>query len=119
LRLYPIVATPGLAREAFFSAEMPEEQIAGYQKRLQDESFRSYLDELGLNLVRPKRIKTPLLVIGAQDDMVIPQKGVRATARTYGTNAVIFPDMAHDVMLEEGWQVVADRILEFLKERGL
>jgi pimeloyl-ACP methyl ester carboxylesterase len=86
---------------------------------LQDESFRSYLDELGLNLVRPKRVKTPLLVIGAADDMVIPQKGIQASARVYGTTAVIFPNMAHDVMLEGNWQAVADCILEFLKERGL
>ncbi len=119
LRMYPIVATPALARDAFFSEDMPEEQVAVYQKLLQDESFRSYVDELGLNLVRPKRVGTPLLVIGAEDDAVIPQKGVHATARAYGTTAVIFQNMAHDLMLEEGWQAVADRILEFLKERGL
>ena len=119
LRLYPIVATNALAREVLFSANMPEEKVTTYQERLQDESFRAYMDELGLNLVHPKRVKTPLLVIGAKDDMVIPQKGVHATARAYGTTAVIFPNMAHDVMLEDGWQAVADRILEFLKERGI
>ncbi|HEX7621427.1 MAG TPA: alpha/beta hydrolase [Anaerolineales bacterium] len=119
LRLYPIVATPSLAREAFFSADMPDEKVAAYQKRLQDESFRSYVDELGLNLISPKCVKTPMLVIGAKEDRVIPQKGILATARAYGTTAVIFPNLAHDVMLEEGWQTVADRILEFLKERGI
>ncbi len=119
LSLYPIVATPALVREAFFSKDMPETQVAAYHKRMQDESFRAYLDELGLNLVRTKRVQTPLLVIGAADDTVIPQSGVRATARAYGTQAVFFPGMAHDVMLEQGWQSVADRILEFLKERGI
>lgn len=119
LSLYPMVATPALAREALFSANMPDEKAAAYQKLLQDESFRSYMDELGLNLVRPKRVKTPLLVIGAEEDAVIPRKGVHATARAYGTTAVFFPKMAHDVMLEEGWQAVADRILEYLKERGV
>jgi pimeloyl-ACP methyl ester carboxylesterase len=119
LSMNPMIATPALVREAFFSAEMPEEQVVAYKERLQDESFRAYLDELGLNLVRPKRVRTPLLVIGAEDDTVIPLKGVRATARAYGTTAVFFPNMAHDVMLESGWQSVADRILEFLKERGL
>lgn len=119
LSMRPMVATPGLAREAFFSADMPEEQVAAYHARLGDESFRAYLDELGLNLVHPKRVRTPLLVIGAADDTVIPQSGVRATARAYGTQAVFFSDMAHDVMLEQGWQSVADRILEFLKERGI
>jgi len=109
LRLYPVVGTPALAGEALFSADMPEDKVAAYHPRLQDESFRSYLDELGLNLVRPKRVKTPLLVIGAQNDMVIPLKAVHATARAYGTTAVIFPDMAHDVMLEAGWKRAGSR----------
>jgi pimeloyl-ACP methyl ester carboxylesterase len=119
LRMYPIIATPALSRDTLFSADMADEKAATYHKRLQDESFRACLDELGLNLVHPKRVKTPLLVIGAQDDTVLPQKGVRATARAYGTTAVIFPNLAHDVMLEEGWQAVAGSILKFLNERGL
>ncbi len=44
---------------------------------------------------------------------------VEATARAYGTKAEMFPDMAHDMMLESGWQSVADRILGWLSERGL
>ncbi len=119
LSLYPIVATPELARQVFFSKEMPVEKVTAYHERLQNESFRAYVDELGLNLVRPKRIRTHLLVIGADDDMTLSQKDVRATARTYGTTATFFPKMSHDVMLEERWQAVADRILEFLKERGI
>jgi len=118
-RFTPAVRTPALAREFLFSAEMPAEKVAAYHRRLQDESFRAGLDELGLNLVRPKRVRTPLLVIGAQNDTVILPKYVHATARTYGTTATIYPGMAHDVMLEAGWQTVADHILEFLKERGL
>jgi pimeloyl-ACP methyl ester carboxylesterase len=119
LRLYPIIATPALAGEALFSKNMPVEKIVSYQKRMGDESMRCYLDELGLNLVSPNCVKTSMLVMGAENDNVLQQKGVHATARAYGTSAVIIPNVAHDVMLEEGWQTVADRILEFLKERGL
>ncbi len=118
LRLFPI-NTPALAREALFSADMPEEKVIEYQTRLRDESFRACLDELGLNLVKAKRIRAPLLVIGAENDALVTPDMVRKTVRTYGTTAVIFPNMAHDVMLEKNWQAVADRILEFLKERGL
>lgn len=119
LRMYPVVETPALARDALFSADMPAEQVAAYQKRFNDESFRAYLDELGLNLVRSKRVKTPILVIGAEKDTVISQKAVRDTAKAYGTSAEMFPDMAHDVMLESGWEAVAKRIVEWLKERGV
>lgn len=117
LRLYPVIETPALAREALFSAGMPAETVLRYHRLMCDESFRAYLDELGLNLAHPKRVKTPLLVIGAQNDTTISPRQVKATARAYKTKAEIFPDMAHDVMLEAGWQKVADRILAWLEER--
>ena len=119
LRLYPVVSTPRLAREAFFSADMPPEKVAAYHGRMGDESFRAYLDELGLNLVRTRLVRTPLLVIGAGQDTLITPGMVQATARRYGTTAEIFPGMAHDVMLEAGWERVAGRILSWLGERGL
>ncbi len=118
LRLYPVVETPALAQYALFSNDMPPAKVEAYQKRLSDESFRAYLDELGLNLVRPKRVKTPMLVIGAARDAVISRKAVEDTARVYGTKAEFF-DMAHDVMLEANWKLAADRILAWLKEKGL
>ncbi|GAB4460453.1 MAG: alpha/beta hydrolase [Anaerolineales bacterium] len=119
MRLYPVVETPALAREGLFSRDMPTEEVQKYHRQLQDESFRAYLDELGLNLVHPQRVQTPLLVIAAENDAVVPLKTVRDTARAYGTEAVILPGLAHDVMLEPKWQVGADRILEWLAKRGL
>lgn len=119
MRLYPVIETPELAREALFSKDIPVDLVASYHKKLQDESFRVYLDELGLNLVRPSRVKTPIMVVGAQDDTIISLKAVRDTARAYGTEAVVLPDTAHDVMLEPRWQVAADRIFDWLAARGL
>ena len=119
LRFYPVIETPALAHDALFSADMPAEQVLTYQKRLNDESFRAYLDELGLNLIRTKRVKTPLLVIGAEKDSVISQKAVKDTAKAYGTHAEIFPGLAHDVMLEAGWRSVAERMLIWFKEKNL
>lgn len=119
LSLYPVVETPELARWSLFSEDLPNQLLEKYQAKMQDESFRSYLDELGLNLIHTKRVKTPLLVIGAENDAVIKHWMVRRTANQYGTQAVIFPDMAHDVMLEAGWEQVAETILKWLDERGL
>ncbi len=118
LSMWPVVATPGLTREGFFSATMPEEQVEEYFSRLQDESYRAYLDLTFLNLPRPRRVTTPLLVLGASRDTLISVAEVEATARAYGTQAEFF-DMAHDMMLEAGWQAVADRILTWLEGRGL
>ncbi len=119
LRLYPIIGTPKLTREAFFSETMPEEKVREYFARLQDESYCAYLEMMGLDLPRPKAIDIPLLVLGAANDTIFTTRQIEATARTYNTQPEISPDMAHDMMLEAGWQAVADRIIGWLKERGL
>jgi alpha-beta hydrolase superfamily lysophospholipase len=114
-----VIETEERARWALFSENLPDEILGKYYRQMQSESFRSLLDELGLNLVRTKKIQTPLLVIGAQNDTVIFPGMVQSTARKYGTTAEIFPDMAHDVMLEAGWEKVAQRILDWINEKGL
>jgi alpha-beta hydrolase superfamily lysophospholipase len=77
-----------------------------------------FIDLLGLNLVHPKKIKTPLLILGAEKDNSITPSQVHATAKVYGAQAEIFPNMAHDMMLEKDWESVAKRILDWLKEKG-
>lgn len=119
MSLYPVVETPELAREGLFSKDIAEDTLDKYYEQLQDESFRAYLDELGLNLVRPKRVKTPILVIGAEDDTVIPLKSIHDTARAYQSEPFVIPNMAHDAMLESNWRVAADHILNWLTEKGL
>jgi alpha-beta hydrolase superfamily lysophospholipase len=119
LRLRPAVETPADARWALFSHSMPKKQMLKYFAKLDDESFRAYLDLLGLNLANPKRVKAPMLVLGAENDTVISVKNINATAKAYNTQAEIFPNMAHDMMLEKDWQSVADKILNWLKEKGI
>ncbi len=114
------VGTPELVRDAFFSAEMPLEKVRAYSERMQDESFTTLaFDAAALHLVKPQQIKAPVLVLGAERDTIFTTDEVEATARAYGTKAEIFPDMAHDMMLEASWQQVAERITVWLKERGL
>ena len=119
LSLFPLVSTPELTREHFFSTGMPAAQVERYAKRMQDESFLGFLGMLGLSLPRPDRVRAPLLVLGASDDRIFPPREVEATARQYRTAAEIFPDMAHDMMLEAGWHAVADRMAAWLDERAL
>jgi pimeloyl-ACP methyl ester carboxylesterase len=114
--LFPAVERPADARWAFFSADMPQEQFLRYHSKLTDESFRAYMDLMGLNLVHPKRVRAPLLILGAERDTVIPPGEVHAIAKAYGVQAKIFPGMAHDMMLEPGWRSVATRILQWLQE---
>jgi pimeloyl-ACP methyl ester carboxylesterase len=121
VRLSPwhFVDTPELMHDAFFSPHVPGEEIARHFARVQPESFRMELETMLFNLPRPGRVKTPLLVLAAANDRVFTVAEEQATARAYGTEAEVFPDMAHDMMLEPKWQQVADRILSWLQVRGL
>jgi pimeloyl-ACP methyl ester carboxylesterase len=117
LSLRPLIATPQLVGEAFFSNDLPHELLVEYWKQTQDDSYMAFLDMVALDLPKPKKVKTPLLVLGAARDNMIGLHEIEATARAYHTKAEIIPDVAHNSMLEQGWQIVADRILAWLNER--
>jgi pimeloyl-ACP methyl ester carboxylesterase len=115
----PYINSPELARERFFSAHTPEADVRKYAARLQEDSSRIGIDCLLLRLPRPKRVTTPLLVLGAEQDTAHTRDEILATARAYGTRAEFFPDMGHNMMLEPGWTTVAERIDSWLVTRGL
>jgi pimeloyl-ACP methyl ester carboxylesterase len=113
-----IGGTPELARETFFSESTPDADVARYTAQLVEEYVsRFVLDMLLLDLPKPNLVTTPLLVLGAENDIVFTQREVRATAAAYRTEAEIFPGMAHDMMLEPGWATVAERIHTWLETR--
>ena len=118
LSLYPLVETAVLAQKHFFSANMPPEQVNRYYKLLGDESYRAFLDMLLLNLPKPKRVNTPVLVLGGRDDTIFTVDEVKATAQAYHTEPHFF-SMAHDMMLEAGWEKVAARMVVWLDELGV
>ena len=119
LSLWPLMETPTMAQYHLFSDTMPAAEVARYQAQLQDESFLGYLDMMLFDLPRPKRVRTPLLVIGGAKDRIFSPDEVNSTARAYNTTARIFPNVAHDAMLEKDWRAVASLILEWLNSRGL
>jgi pimeloyl-ACP methyl ester carboxylesterase len=116
--LRSVGGTPQLARETFFSELTSDADVVRYATQLGEEYVgKIVLDMLWLNLPRPNLVTAPLLVLGAEDDIVFTQQEVRATARSYHTEAEIFPKMAHDMMLEPGWAAVAERIHAWLETR--
>jgi len=118
MSLKPMLATPELISEAFFSKDLPHAQLVEYWKQTQDDSFMAFLDMVALDLPKPAKVKTPLLVLGAARDNMIAPPEVEATARAYNTQAEIIPDVAHNSMLEQRWESVAERILIWLNERS-
>jgi pimeloyl-ACP methyl ester carboxylesterase len=118
-RLYPIVGKPHLAREAFFSKDIAPEKLTSYFDRLQDESYLAFLDMLIFAMPQPGRITTDVLIMGAENDTIFRPDEIEMTAAAYGQKPQMFKGMAHDMMLEDGWQAVADRILEWLAHKRL
>jgi pimeloyl-ACP methyl ester carboxylesterase len=114
LSLLPVIGTPQLAREAFFSPDFPEKPLSDYWKQMQDESYMAFLDMVLLDLPKPRSLKTPLLILGAGRDNMLAPSEIEATARAYDTQCQIIPDVAHSSMLETGWERVADRMLVWL-----
>lgn len=115
LSLLPLVATPDLAHEAFFSPDLDDDLVRDYAGRLQDESYLGFLDMLALDLPRPAKIRAPMLVLGGARDTIFHVHEIEATARACRTRAEMFPDIAHDMMLEARWKQPAQRILAWLE----
>ncbi|KQP43563.1 hypothetical protein ASF34_21705 [Methylobacterium sp. Leaf106] len=114
--LKSVISTPGKARRLFFSARMPDHDVERHFVRLQDEAFMSYLDVMCLDLCKPSRVTTPILVLGAEDDAIFTRRHVEAVARAHRTTAEFIPGMAHDMMLERGWEAVAARIVDWAED---
>ncbi len=116
LSIYP---TPAHLREVLFCAHTPEPIVEQCFTRLQEESYRVLnVDMPLLNLVRPRRITTPMLVLEGAD-VGWGKRAAREIARVYRTEVEFFPNMGHSMMLEPGWQAVAKRIYGWLTDRGL
>ncbi len=105
LSAYPMVGSPQLTREGFFSADLPEAQVLAYFGRVQNEAFMAALDITFLNLPRPERVKTPVLVLGAAQDALFTNDEVEDTARAYGVSEEVigralkpFPERARNAV---------------------
>ncbi|MEU4236675.1 alpha/beta hydrolase [Actinoplanes sp. NPDC026619] len=56
----------------------------------------------------------PVLVVGSPDDRVVPRKSLDRVAAEYGGAPLMFPGMAHALMLDTGWAEPIDAVLDWL-----
>ncbi len=117
LSLRPLVGTTALVREMFFSPDTPQDVVDNCEAHLQDESYPAFVDVLFFTLPRPRRVRaTPMLVMGTDRDGFFTIDEIRRTASAYGTEAEIYRGMGHNMMLDPGWQEVADRVDAWVQE---
>jgi len=118
LDLRHIISTRDRFRESLFSDRLSDDKLGEYHERMQAESFRAYLDMIGFDLPQPQKVRTPMLVLGAIEDRMIAQSEVIATAMAYHTSAEFFPAIGHAMMLDVGWETVAERMIAWLGTKG-
>lgn len=107
-------------REALFSQPVAVDDLKRFYRLAQPESYRAIWDMTLFNLPHPSRLgASPLLVLGAEFDHLIPASLVDMTAHAYNLEAEIFPGMGHGLMLERDWRKPAQRILGWMEAQGL
>lgn len=115
LSMRSFIRSAPLVREFFFSPSTPERIVEDCMARLQDESVPALIDLLRLQW-QPPLEPLPVLVVGAEADGFLAPTDAAQIAHAYGIDAEYFPDMGHDLMLDQGWENVADRIERWVGE---
>ncbi|MBS1190660.1 MAG: alpha/beta hydrolase [Rhodocyclaceae bacterium] len=106
-----------ILRDALFAQEVSDEVLNSFLARMQSESQRAIWDMSMFNLpLLPLMKRPPMLVLGAEKDVLVPAFVVQATARTYGLPDRIFHDMGHVVTHEKKWPLAAATLRDWLLE---
>jgi alpha-beta hydrolase superfamily lysophospholipase len=120
LDLGRLVRTTEQVRALFFRPSTPDYIVEATAARVQSESFRGFLlNMLGLERPKPHCVDVPLWVMGATEDAIFTPAMVAATAKAWDAAPVMFDEIGHDVMLDVGWERVADGLADWvLKSTG-
>jgi pimeloyl-ACP methyl ester carboxylesterase len=114
----PHVVTPAVIFEAVFGHSAGND-TKGFGRRFTDESHRAWLEMWQPAFIDTGRaLALPVMVIGGDQDHIIPPAFIRSTARLLGVRAEIVPGLGHALMLETGWDEVAGRIDTWLGTQG-
>lgn len=112
--------SPDALQKVLFAAPIEADRLRSYYRRMQPESQRAMWDMTFFNLPQLRRARCPpMLVLGAERDVLVPAAQAEQAARYYGTEAEIFPAMGHVMMLDADWQQVADRIIGWVRANKL
>ncbi len=105
-------------RDIFFSETTSTESVLKFMPMFQHESPLAIFEMTFFDMLEAKKIKLPMLVMGAEKDIIIPPGFVQFTASVYQTSPVILENEGHAIMLSDCWQKSADIIIRWLDENG-
>lgn len=104
-------------RELLFSPQMPERELLEYATRFQHESDRALIDMTLPQLdYRPPLGMPPALVLGSEDDLLMPVHLIYSAARQLEVHAQMLKGPGHLLMLDRDWRLAADALAGWLEE---
>jgi len=68
---------------------------------------------VGLVTIDASQVRSPCLVVGSTDDRLIPPSEQRRLAQKYACPLQLY-DRGHMLLLEDGWEEIADGILSWI-----
>ncbi len=110
----PVLNTYAKQKRLMFSNHFPDTGLRPIAARMQDESFRAYLDMMFLNLPKAKNPGISVLLIGGKDDFLIHPLALKKNAKQLNAELVLMKG-AHCINMEEGWEEVAKCIEDFFR----
>lgn len=110
---------PEILRQGLFSESYPAADFTSFTDRAQNESLIISAELQGYRPIAPMPWQfgwhaPPLLVMGAENDKLIPTDEVWRTGLYYGTKATMVPGLAHAMMLDTNWEAAATPLLNWL-----
>ena len=85
-----------------------EIDVPAFHKRLVRESMGP--QRLMFPLTKVNAEKTPVMVVGAENDVIFTVEEQESTAKKYNGKCVIIKNQAHNLMIESAWKETADVI---------
>jgi pimeloyl-ACP methyl ester carboxylesterase len=110
----PMIGTPE-GFSVFLSSAIPGEQLERIQAKVQDESYRAYIDMVLMPFSRPRPTDVPALAMVGTQDCFFTVGVERKVAAYHNAEFEVFDGMGHDLMLDLGWESVAERIAGFVR----
>jgi len=119
---------PGGTLPALFGGAVRLNERQLFSRELATAAAKEYVGRLGrasgvaqrqlLRRGNPERPvgQPPMLVVGSQDDLVVPLAELESVARRYGGAPLLFPGMGHDAMLDARWREPIDAICDWLEK---
>ena len=104
-------------RKALFAGEIAPERLREFLRNTQPESQRAIWDMTLFSLPRVWAMtKPPTLWIAAEKDALFTLDQMRIGANMLGAPLEVLPGLGHAMMLDEGWEAAAERIVTWLRK---